>query len=319
MNPQTARSLESERSADGAVLQRFASDVRAGLLAHPKELSCQYFYDREGSELFEQICRLREYYLTRAESQILVAHAREIAQHYPRGVSVAELGSGSSIKTRILLEALLANGSVRYVPIDISGELLAQTAERLLLDYPGLAVDPVADETVGPKLVLWLGSSIGNLNRTSAAEFLRGVRGVLDPSDRLLVGIDLRKSPKILERAYDDEQGVTAQFNLNLLARINRELGGRFDLSTFRHRIRYDEDEGRVEMYLESQRDQVVPIAVLGEEFAFRAGEWIHTENSYKYSLAEIERLARAASLRLAQRWFDRAHLFSLNLFEGVQ
>ncbi len=330
MNPQTARPLESERSADGALLQRFASDVRAGLLARPKELSCQYFYDREGSELFEQICRLREYYLTRAESEILVAHARGIAQHYPSGVSVAELGSGSSIKTRILLEALLANGSVRYVPIDISGELLAQTTERLLLDYPGLAVDPVADdyqqglayfaqETVGPKLVLWLGSSIGNLDRTSAAEFLRGVRGMLDPSDRLLVGIDLRKSPKILERAYDDEHGVTAQFNLNLLARINRELGGRFDLSTFRHRIRYDEGEGRVEMYLESQRDQVVPIAVLGEEFAFRAGERIHTENSYKYSLAEIERLARAASLRLAQRWFDRAHLFSLNLFEGVQ
>src|SRR5260370_15157191 len=330
MNPQTARSLEFERSADGAALRRFASDVRAGLLADPKKLSCHYFYDREGSALFEQICRLREYYLTRAESQILISHAREIAQHYPRGLSVAELGSGSSTKTRILLEALLANGSVRYVPIDISGELLAQTAERLLLDYPGLAVDPVADEyqqglayfaqeTVGPKLVLWLGSSIGNLDRTRAAAFLRRVRGMLGPSDRLLVGIDLRKSPKILERADDDAQGVTGQFNRTLLGRINRELGGRFDLSTFRHWIRYDEDEGRVGMYLESQCNQVVPIAGLGEEFSFRAGERIHTENSYKYSLSEIERLASAANLLLSQRWFDRAHLFSLNLFEGVQ
>jgi L-histidine Nalpha-methyltransferase len=330
MNPQTARALEADLSAASAVLQRFAADVRAGLLADPKRLSCEYFYDREGSTLFEQISRLREYYLTRAESQILLAYAREIAQHYPQGVSVAELGSGSAVKTRILLEALLANGSVRYVPIDISGELLAQTAQQLLVDYPGLAVDPVADdyqrglsyfaqETVGPKLVIWLGSSIGNLDRTSAAEFLRGVRGMLESSDRLLVGIDLRKSPKILERAYDDEHRVTAQFNLNLLARINRELGGQFDLSTFRHRIRYDELEGRIEMYLESQCDQRVPIALLGEEFAFRAGERIHTENSYKYSLGEIERLARAAGLRLAHRWFDRAHLFSLNLFEGVQ
>src|SRR5258707_7639918 len=228
MNPQAARSLEFERSADGAALRRFASDVRAGLLADPKKLSCHYFYDREGSALFEQICRLREYYLTRAESQILASHAREIAQHYPRGVSVAELGSGSSTKTRILLEALLANGSVRYVPIDISGGLLAQTAERLLLDYPGLAVDPVADdyqqglayfaqETVGPKLVLWLGSSIGNLNRTNAAEFLRCVRGVLDPSDRLLFGIDFSNIPKILQGAYDDEQAAIAQFNFMLL------------------------------------------------------------------------------------------------------
>src|SRR5262249_3958461 len=171
----------------------------------------------------------------------------------------------------------------------------------------------------GPKLVLWLGSSIGNLDRPGAAEFLRGARAMLNPSDKVLVGIDLRKSPKILERANDDAAGVTAKFNLNLLVRINRELGGAFDLEAFRHRIHYDEVEGRIEMYLESQRDQVVAIAGLRQEFSFRAGERIHTENSYKYSLGEIERLARGASLRLSHRWYDRAHLFSLNLFEGAQ
>jgi len=330
MKRQTARTIDGERTAHPGVLQRFASEVRSGLAAQPKRLSCEFFYDREGSALFEQICELREYYLTRAETEILLAHASEISHHFPNGASVAELGSGSAVKTRILLSALLKNGPVRYVPIDVSSELLAETARRLLLEYPKLLVDPVADDyqqglrhfapsSPGPKLVLWLGSSIGNLDRPGAAEFLRGVRAILNPSDKVLVGIDLRKSPKLLERAYDDAAGVTAKFNLNLLARINREIGGNFDLDAFSHRVHYDEVKGRIEMYLESQRDQVVGIATLHQEFSFRAGERIHTENSYKYSLAEIDRLARAASLRLSHRWFDRAHLFSLNLFEGAQ
>jgi len=330
MNPQTARMIDAETTTDQGQLRRFASEVRSGLASHPKRLSCEFFYDREGSALFEQISQLREYYLTRAETEILLAHAPEIAHHFPKGVSVAELGSGSAVKTRILLSALLKNGPVRYVPIDVSRELLAETARRLLLEYPKLAVDPVADDyqrglshfapsSPGPKLVLWLGSSIGNLDRPGAAEFLRGVQAMLNPSDKVLVGIDLRKTPKLLERAYDDASGVTSRFNLNLLARINRELGGDFNLDAFRHRIHYDEVEGRIEMYLESQREQVVAIAALHHEFSFRAGERIHTENSYKYSLGEIERLARAASLRLLHRWFDRAHLFSLNLFEGIQ
>ena len=330
MNPQMARAIDAEVTTHPGLLQRFASEVRSGLTSHPKRLSCEFFYDSKGSALFEQICQLREYYLTRAETEILLTHAREIAQHFPKGVSVAELGSGNAVKTRILLSALLENGPVRYVPIDVSRELLAETARQLLLEYPQLTVNPVADDyqqglsyfvpsSSGPKLMLWLGSSIGNLDRPGAAEFLRGVRAMLNPSDKVLVGIDLRKSPKLLERAYDDAAGVTARFNLNLLARINRELGGDFHLDAFRHRIHYDEVEGRIEMYLESQLDQAVAIAALHQEFSFRAGERIHTENSYKYSLGEIDRLAQAASLRLSHRWFDRAHLFSLNLFEGVQ
>jgi L-histidine N-alpha-methyltransferase len=308
-------------------LTSFGRDVAEGLRARPKRLSCVYFYDEEGASLFEQICSLDEYYLTRAEREILLAHAADIAELYPQGALVAELGSGNAEKTRVLLAAMLQRGSVRYLPIDVSEEMLALTAESLAREFPSLAVEPVAgDYEAGlnrlsryrgfPRLVLWLGSSIGNLHRAQAAAFLAGVRRKLAPGDRLLVGIDLRKSAAVLELAYDDALGVTARFNLNLLTRISKELGADFDLSAFRHVARYNQPEGRVEMYLESTRTQVVHIRALNLEIHFRAGERIHTENSYKYSRQEIRGLARGAGLRIVSQWFDAQKRFSLNLFE---
>jgi dimethylhistidine N-methyltransferase len=309
-----------------ALREEFARDVRQGLTARPKRLACRYFYDQEGSQLFEAICDLPEYYLTRAEREILEARAGEIAALFPGPISMPELGSGSAAKTRLLIEAFLArHGSLRYVPVDISPSILEESSRALLARYPRLEIHALAaeyaaglahlrKETDRPKLVLWLGSNVGNLGRADAFSFLDAARKTLAAGDRLLVGIDLRKDRATLERAYDDTQGVTARFNLNLLARINRELGGEFDLAAFRHRALYDEEWGRIEMYLDSRRRQQVCIAALGLVVPFEPGESIHTEYSYKYSPEEIERLANAARLRIERQWFDTARRFSLNL-----
>jgi L-histidine N-alpha-methyltransferase len=322
----------------------FARDVAAGLTAPPKRLSCCYFYDAEGSRLFEDICELPEYYLTAAERAILQEHAGEIAELFVEPPTLVELGSGNAAKTRLIIEALLrqqlVSGSVsgsgsgtgtllRYVPIDICRTVLEESSLDLLRDYTGLEILAVAgeyheglrylhDEARRPKLVLWLGSNIGNFERAEAAEFLRKVRDTLSNRDRLLVGIDLRKDRGILEPAYDDAQGVTAEFNKNLLARINRELGGHFNLDQFQHRAVYSESEGRVEMYLISARDQEVAIDELKLVVPFTAREKVHTENSYKYSPVEIEALAQAAGLTLERQWFDPQRRFSLNLFDRM-
>ncbi|HWP35288.1 MAG TPA: L-histidine N(alpha)-methyltransferase [Thermodesulfobacteriota bacterium] len=322
--PRTARRrltlVERPSAGDSAA---FARDVAAGLTRTPKRLPCRYFYDREGSLLFEEICRLPEYYLPRAEREILERRAPEIAALLPAGAALVELGSGSATKTRLLIEALLRRqGKLRYVPVDISRSVLEESARALLADHPRLAITAIAAEyeeglevlrrtPLGPKLLLWLGSNIGNLERPEAAAFLRRLRDLMAPADRLLVGVDLRKDRAVLERAYDDAQGVTARFNLNLLARINRELGGRFDLDAFRHRAVYDEAAGRVEMYLVSTRPQRVAIERLGLEVPFAAGEAIHTENSYKYAPDEIEALAAAAGLRLERLWLDDGQRFA--------
>lgn len=308
-------------------LAAFARDVSAGLSASPKRLDCRYFYDADGSRLFEAICRLPEYYLTRAEQEILLTRTTEILATCPPNLTLVELGSGSASKTRVLIEALLQRqGRLRYVPVDISRSALEQSSRALLHDYDTLQIVAIAAEyqdglqqlssvIEGPRLILWLGSNVGNFERAAASEFLRQIRRWMMPSDRLLVGIDLRKSRAVLEAAYDDAQGVTAQFNLNLLARINRELGGHFDLQGFRHRATYDEQAGCVQMYLESVREQTVLIDRLGLTVCFSAGEAIHTENSYKYSFAEIERLAEAAGLRLEGQWLDTQQQFSENMF----
>lgn len=305
----------------------FARDVQIGLTASPKYLSCHYFYDREGSELFEQICELPEYYLTRAEREILQARAAEIAAQFQQPITLVELGSGSAAKTRLLIEAFLSRQpTLCYLPVDISRSALEESSELLLKEYPTLEIIAIAGEyhiglrqlrtvATGPKLVLWLGSNIGNLERAEAAQFLQRVRDTMSSSDRVLVGIDLRKDRAVLESAYDDAHGVTARFNLNLLARINRELGAQFDLQAFRHRAVYNDDLGRIEMYLVSTRAQQVFVEGLGLSLSFAAGEAIHTENSYKYSLVEIEALARAAGLRLERQWFDAERRFSENLF----
>jgi dimethylhistidine N-methyltransferase len=292
----------------------------------PKRLPCSYFYDSEGSRLFELICGLPEYYLTRTERDILQQCAGEIAGSMPGCHTLVELGSGTAEKTRLLLDAYLSrHGRVRYVPIDISRSTLELSSRRLLAEYAALEIvalagdyeqglQLIAAESQNPKLVLWLGSNIGNFDRPAAVSFLRDLRDRITGHDRLLIGIDLRKDRRILEMAYDDSSGITARFNLNLLARINRELGGHFDLNAFHHRAVYDEDQGRIEMYLVSRRSQQIAIERLGIEVAFEAGEAIHTENSYKYSLAEIDALATRAGLVMERRWLDRRELFSLNL-----
>jgi L-histidine N-alpha-methyltransferase len=309
----------------------FANDVRAGLTASPKRLPCRYFYDEQGSLLFEEICRLPEYYLTRTERGILAERAGEIAALFPEQVSLVELGSGSAVKTRLLLEAFLERcPRVRYIPVDISPTILEESSRALVAEYPGLEIVAVAasyeaglayvrDEPGHPRLFLWLGSNVGNLDRPEAAAFLRLIRNSMAPEDRLLIGIDLRKERAVLERAYDDSRGMTARFNLNLLARINQELGGRFDLSTFQHRAVYNEAAGRVEMYLDSLCRQQVSIDALDLTVEFAAGESIHTENSYKYSPAEIAAVADAACLEVERQWLDAEGRFSVNVMAPVR
>jgi L-histidine Nalpha-methyltransferase len=306
---------------------RFAEDVRAGLTANPRRLPCSYFYDAKGSILFEQICDLPEYYLTRTEREILRLAAPDLAAMLPDVPLLVELGSGSASKTRLLLEAFLANrDTLCFVPVDISPTILEESARALLNDYDRLDIlglvgeyerglDWLRAHSGQARLILFLGSTVGNLTRTEAAAFLHRIGETMSADDRLLVGIDLLKDPEIIERAYNDAAGVTERFNLNILERINRELGGTFEPAQFRHLAYFNEVEGRIEMYLESRREQRVRIDDLDLEVSFAAGQRIHTEHSYKYTLAEIERLAQDAGLQLRHQWFDPNHWFSLNLF----
>lgn len=308
-------------------LADFARDMAAGLSASPKHLPCRYFYDRLGSLLFEAICELPEYYLPRAERAILLAHADEVAALFGGATDLIELGSGNAAKTRLLIEAFLRrHDKLRYMPLDICQPVLEESSDKLLRTYPQLEIraiaaeyaeglEYVADLVDSHKLVLWLGSNIGNLEREEAARFLAQVLGSLTSGDRILVGFDLRKDRAVLEAAYDDPCGVTAAFNRNLLVRANRELGGSFDVRAFEHRAVYNEEMGRIEMYLVSTRFQRVYFDRLGLEVGFSAGEAIRTENSYKYSPAEIDSLAAAAGLRTEQAWLDQDRSFRLNLF----
>lgn len=306
--------------------RQFAKDVREGLGERPKKLPCIYFYDDRGSRLFERICDQPEYYPTRAEREIIRMRADDIASNAPDPVQVVELGSGNSAKTFWLLEALLGGRErVTYLPVDVCGDILEDTAAELKETLPGLAVRPIAaryeeglrvvNPGEGGVFLLWLGSSIGNLDREEAASFLASLKGKLSKADRMLIGIDLVKEQEVLECAYNDEAGVTAEFNLNMLARINRDLGGTFDLEEFRHVVVYNSGEGRVEMYLESSRDQEVSIEAIDATIPFKAGERIHTENCHKYDLEGIQALAKGGGLRLLNQWFDSNCLFSLNFF----
>jgi dimethylhistidine N-methyltransferase len=317
--------LISPERADSAA--SFAEEVEAGLTAAQKHLPCRFLYDEAGSRLFEEICDLPEYYLTRCEHSILEERAREIAARFAAPVTLVELGTGSATKTRLLIEAFLArHGRLRFAPIDISRGMLERASALLLADYPELEIKAfagryesglaeLAHERGTTRLTLWLGSSVGNLDRSEAAAFLSSVRSQMGERDRLLIGIDLRKDARALERAYDDSQGVTAEFNLNLLTRINGELGGEFETRYFRHRAIWKPDPGRVESHLVSLRAQRVRVDALGRSFDFAAGESIHTENSYKYSQAEIQQLARGSGMRCEQQWLDADGRYSLNLF----
>jgi L-histidine N-alpha-methyltransferase len=330
---------ESERlrihRLTAAVADDFAADVRRGLTAERKFLLPKYFYDPLGSRLFDAICLVPDYYLTRAEADIFARHAAKIverARDGARRVTLFELGSGSAAKTRRIIDALLATQPrLTYVPVDISTAALEESAGALLGDYEGLSVTAYAADydTALPRLrenfeegsralVLFLGSNVGNFDRAEARDFLRRVRASLRAGDQLLLGADLKKDAATLEAAYDDPVGVTAAFNLNLLARINRELAADFHLRDFRHVALYDEREGRVEMHLESTRAQTVRIDALGLEVHFRKGERIHTENSYKYSLDELSALAADTGFAREHTWLDPAERFSSNLLRAV-
>jgi L-histidine N-alpha-methyltransferase len=310
----------------------FAEDVRAGLASDPKSLFPKYFYDALGSQLFEAICLLPEYYLTRAEDEILAAHADEIVKEVDgHELSLLEMGSGSASKTRLIIEALLRRqAELLYIPVDISASALEQGARVLLQSYPALRIEAYASDYYdglaalsekrrGRTLALFLGSNIGNFDEAEAHTFLRALRQVLRTGDALLLGADLRKQPEILEAAYDDALGVTAAFNLNQLARINRELDADFNLRAFRHQAIYNEEMGRVEVYIESLREQMVSIGKLGMEIRFREGERIHTENSCKYDLEGLSGLAQATGYNRARTWLDKHERFSSNLFIAVE
>ncbi len=313
------------------VTYEFASDVRAGLTCPgQKELPSKYFYDDVGSALFEVISHLPEYGLTRADERLLRRHADEIVDRVAGPVAVAELGSGSGRKTRWLLEALCRRQRTSYYPVEISRSALA-ICERELRDIDSISIlgfereyldgllEVAAQRKPGQHLfVLFLGSTIGNFDRQAGVTFLSEIRRILEPQDSLLLGTDLVKSSGQLLRAYDDDLGVTAAFNLNLLARINRELDADFDLSQFIHQARINQNERSVEMHLRSMRKQTVSIPAAEIVVEFQEGETIWTESSHKYTAEEIFETARIAGFKCEAQWLDQEWPFAENLLIAV-
>ena len=299
-------------------LDQMSDEVLTGLSRQQKTLPCKYFYDQRGSQLFDAICELPEYYLTRTELGIMETHLPAMAAALGERVLLVEPGSGSSLKTRLLLERLA--DPVAYVPVDISREHLLAAADKLNRLYPKLEVLPVcadfnqAFEVPAPRreaartALYFPGSTLGNFPPTEAVALLRHMRGLAGRGGALLIGFDLRKDTALLERAYDDAAGVTAEFNLNLLARINRELDADFDLARFVHRAAYNASEGCIEMHLVSTRAQRVQVA--GERFDFRPGEYILSERSYKFTPEGFALLAARAGLKIEQRWTDDRRYF---------
>jgi L-histidine N-alpha-methyltransferase len=311
-----------------AVRDDFARDVREGLTAARKTLPPRWFYDALGSALFDAICFLPEYYVMRAEAEVLTTHRREIVDAFGANVRLVELGSGAARKTRVLLDVLTERQSeVEYVPVDVDAQMLERSGRELLNDYPNLRVLAVSSDFTRPSIplaarrlpanahtrtiVLFLGSTIGNLDPDAAVAMLRDLRQGLSPGDAFFLGADLRKSRDILEPAYDDPLGVTAAFNLNLLGRINRELGGHFAMDAFRHRAFYDETHGRIEMHLVSTRSQRVRIDALELEIDFAEDETIHTESSYKHDATTLAALAAASGFTIEKQWTDSREWFA--------
>ena len=302
--------LARDLASGDAVTNEFASDVLEGLARTQKYVAPKYFYDAEGSRLFEEICELAEYYPTRTEIELLRTIAPEIGALISPGAALVEFGSGASVKTRLLLDA--APQLQVYAPIDISRAALDAASEAIRRDYPALTVAPAVDDFTRamtlpnaargrPVTGFFPGSTIGNFTPQEARDFLRAAHRLLGPGARFIVGIDIIKAEETLIAAYDDALGVTAAFNLNLLARINRELGGDFDLNQFTHRARWNSDEARVEMHLESRRAQSVRVA--GRTFDFAPGETLHTENSHKFTVEGFAALAATAGWRLEKSW----------------
>jgi L-histidine N-alpha-methyltransferase len=301
----------------------FRRDVVAGLKAPIRAVPARWLYDRRGSELFEEITQLPEYYPTRTETTLLERHCPEVGAMVGKGRAVVEFGSGSSAKTPILLRAVSPSA---YVPIDISGDFLREAARMLGAEFPGLAVLPVEADFMGPialpaavaaspKLGFFPGSTIGNLVPRTAVDLLRGMKDTLGEGSYLLIGMDRIKDVAVLIRAYDDPAGITAEFNLNLLHRINRELDGDIPVEAFRHRAIWNDDKARIEMHLEAVRD--VRFGVDGYRFEMKAGETIHTENSHKYGDRDSRLLLRAAGWGVVKQWTDPDDQFAIVLAEA--
>ena len=311
-------------SPDEAIM---LGDVLHGLALPRKNIPSLYFYDQRGSELFDAITALPEYYPTRTEISILEAHGAAMAAALGPGVRLIELGSGSATKTELLLARLEAPAA--YVPVEISREHLLASAARIAADFPGLEVLPVSADFTEPfdlpaakqhvvrrNVAFFPGSTIGNFPRAMAADLLRATRRQVGAGGAMLIGVDLKKDPAVLERAYNDAAGVTAEFNLNLLVRLNRELGADFDVAAFRHDAVWDEAHSRIEMRLVSMVRQAVEIA--GRRFPFAAGEILVTEYSHKYSLEAFRALAEASGFAVAQVWTDPERLFSVQLLAAA-
>ena len=328
--PSTAARLTDRfalhRDPHPARVSSFAEDVRSGLGTRPLSLSPKYFYDDLGSALFEAITRLPEYYLSRVERDLLATYGREIAAALGGPLELVELGSGSAIKTRLLIDAILERQpSLTYHPVDISAEAVTESSLALVGSYERLHVVAYASDyfpllrekrlvTHGRVLALFLGSNIGNFEPSEARELLRLLAAARHPGDGLLIGYDLKKDPSILELAYDDPTGVTAAFNKNLLARMNRELSADFDLHGFRFRARWNEQLGAVESFLVSERAQQVRIAVAGITVDFADGDAIHTESSYKFTREEVVALARECGFAEQKTYTDAAGRYALTL-----
>jgi dimethylhistidine N-methyltransferase len=309
--------------------QELANDVLAGLAETPKTLPSKYFYDAAGSRIFQQIMELPEYYLTRTEFEILEKQKAEIC-HAFEGESpfhLVELGAGDGLKTKILLRQLMQDKiNFEYVPVDISGEAMNQLETSLRSEIPGLKTDGFTGDYFkalnwlqknkpGRKVVLFLGSNIGNFESADSEQFIQKMASFLQAGDKVLMGFDLRKDPRIIRPAYDDAAGVTAAFNLNLLKRLNRELGANFDLEQFRHFADYDPLNGVMRSFLISRRKQTVTFSALNHSVTFEAWEAIHTENSHKYSIPQIEVLGKNAQLEVEEIFSDERHYFADVLF----
>ena len=346
MDRRTARATVRSLGDTSEDLERMAEEVRAGLLSKPKDLSPwpKYFYDEKGSELFEEITTLPEYYQTRTELSILREKAPEIVAR-TRCRELVELGSGSASKTRALLDAMMAAREssgpgadrVRYVPLDVSESALTGSARRLLEEYPALEIsgfvgdfdrslecllarsswttdEPGVDGAAGRRLVIFLGGTIGNFTPERRREFLQRLRAGLKEGDHLLIGVDLVKDARVLEASYDDAAGVTARFNKNLLNVLNRKLGGQFDPELFTHRAFYNAGAARIEMWLDSKVAQKVPVTALGLEIPFEAGEGMRTEISHKFTPDSVAEAFDEAGLRLLDLYTDDENLFGLAL-----
>lgn len=321
----TANSLTTTQPAPAgqAAISDLLADVTTGLSSDPRELACKYFYDERGAALFQKICEQPEYYITRTEIDILDRHRAEIASQLGPNIELIGLGTGAGTKTRILIEAL--NKPAVYVPVDISEKQLRKSTALFQKIFPHLEILPVCADYLQPvvipssrhkaarNVVYFPGSTIGNFEPDEAVEFLRRIANVSCQGGGLLIGVDLQKDRNVIEAAYNDKAGVTAQFNLNLLARINRELGADFDLTRWQHRAIYNSEAGRIEMYLISAADQTIHIG--DQEFHFRTGERILTEHSYKYSPEGFIALAGKVGFDFVKLWTDDARLFGVFYF----